>query len=72
MQKYFLAVKNFRDSDVHWIDQIFNICVDVLLDLSAMIGISYEAINILIFIVIQPLLIITFFILWMYRKKIND
>jgi len=61
------------ESGVGWVDAIFRVCVYILVDLSEIIGISYEAINIRIFVIIQPLLILIFFILWRKkRRKIND
>jgi len=59
------------ESGVGWVDAIFRVCVYILVDLSEIIGISYEAINIWIFVIIQPLLILIFFILWRKEKKKN-
>ena len=59
------------NSGINWIDTIFRICVYILVDLADIIGISYEAINIWIFVIIQPLLIIIFFILWRKEKNKN-
>ena len=59
------------ESGVGWVDAIFRVCVYILVDLSEIIGISYEAINIRIFVIIQPLLILIFFILWRKEKKKN-
>ncbi|MAV82931.1 MAG: hypothetical protein CMI90_05675 [Pelagibacteraceae bacterium] len=57
------------ESGIDWIDAIFRICVYILVDISEIIGISYEAINIWIFVIIQPALIIIFFVLWRIEKK---
>ena len=46
------------------INNFFNWCVLVLEIMAEYIGISYELINILIFVIFQPLLIIIFFYLW--------
>ena len=40
------------------IDAIFNLCVQILLSLAALLGVSYNTINIWIFCVIWPLLTI--------------
>ena len=60
------------ESGVDWVDAIFKICVYILVDLAEIIGISYEAINIWIFVIIQPLFIILFFVLWRREKKKNN
>ena len=46
------------------INDFFNWCVLVLEIMAEYIGISYELINILIFVIFQPLLILIFFYLW--------
>ena len=46
------------------INNFFNWCVLVLEVMSQALGISYELINILIFVILQPLLILIFFYLW--------
>ena len=71
MDKYTQAFNSMGESGVGWVDTIFKICVYILVDLADLIGISYEAINIWIFIVIQPLLIVMFFVLWRKEKKKN-
>ncbi len=43
----------------------FDICVEILMDWSRATGMSYEEINIWLFVIIQPLLIIVFMIAWM-------
>ena len=72
MDKYTQAINTMGESGVNWIDTIFRICVYILVDLADLIGISYEAINIWIFVIIQPLLIIIFFVLWRKEKKKNN
>ena len=46
------------------INDFFNWCVLVLEIMAEYIGMSYELINILIFVILQPLLIVIFFYLW--------
>ena len=53
------------------IDFIFKICVILLVDMADFIGISYELLNIIIFIFVQPILIVLFFILWRIEKRKN-
>jgi hypothetical protein len=57
------------ESGVNWIDTVFKICVYILVDLADLIGISYEALNIWVFVIMQPLLIILLFILWRREKN---
>ena len=55
------------------INDLFNWCVLVLEIMAEATGMSYELINILIFIILQPLLILVFFYLWIrVRKKYRE
>ena len=58
------------DSGVYWVDELFKLCVIFLVDLSKFIGISYEEINIWIFVIIWPAITIyqTIRILMLKRK----
>ena len=51
------------------INDIFNWCVLVLEIMAEKTGMSYELINILIFVILQPLLILIFFYLWIRVRK---
>ena len=51
------------------IDNLFNWCVLVLEIMSEKTGMSYELINILIFVILQPLLILIFFYLWRRERR---
>jgi hypothetical protein len=53
------------------IDQIFWKCVEFIEYFGDLTGLGYELTNILLFIVIQPILIITFLFLWLREKKKN-
>ena len=44
------------NSGIEWIDIIFNFCVRLLYDIGSILGISYEEINVWIFVVIWPFL----------------
>ena len=50
------------------INDFFNWCVLVLEIMAEAMGISYELINILIFVILQPLLILIFFLFVAKRK----
>ena len=51
------------------INDFFNWCVLFLEIMADLTGMSYELINILIFVILQPLLILIFFYLW--RREIK-
>ena len=51
------------------INDFFNWCVLVLEIMADLTGMSYELINILIFVILQPLLIVIFFYLWRRETK---
>ena len=51
------------------INNFFNWCVYILEVIGDITGMGYELANIVIFVILQPLLILIFFILW--RKEIN-
>ena len=51
------------------IDQFFLRCVWVLEVIGEVTGMGYELANIVIFVILQPGLILLFFILWRLEKK---
>ena len=51
------------------INQFFNWCVYVLEVVGNVTGMGYELANIVIFVILQPSLILLFFILW--RKEVR-
>ena len=51
------------------INDLFNWCVLVLEIMAEATGMSYELLNILIFVILQPLLILIFFYLWIRQRK---
>ena len=53
------------------VNEFFNWCVLVLEIIGDLTGLGYEEANILIFVIIQPSLIIIFYLLWKYEKKKN-
>ena len=71
MNKYVDAYNIMGNSGNEILDFIFKVCVIFLVDLAEILGISYEAINIIIFVILQPLLIIILFILWRKEKRKN-
>ena len=53
-------------------DQFFLWCVSVLEVIGEVTGMGYELANIVIFVILQPGLILLFFILWRRQKKVNS
>jgi len=53
------------------VNDFFNWCVWVLEVIGNVTGMGYELANIVIFVVLQPALILLFFILWRIEKKKN-
>jgi len=53
------------------VNDFFNWCVWVLVLIGNVTGMGYELANIVIFVVLQPALIMLFFILWRREKKKN-
>jgi uncharacterized membrane protein len=53
------------------IEGIFNYCVYVLEVIGDITGMGYFLANIVIFVILQPLLILLFFILWRYERNKN-
>ena len=51
------------------IDQFFLWCIGVLEVIGEVTGTGYELANIIIFVILQPGLILLFFILWRFEKK---
>ena len=66
--EYFRALRTMGDSGIYWIDAIFRYCVVLLVDLARVLGISYEALNIWVFVIIQPLIIVILLI-WALRLR---
>ena len=52
-----------------YIDLIFDICVYILQVIGNVTGMGYNLANLVIFVVIQPTLILLFFVLWRRALK---
>jgi hypothetical protein len=46
------------NSGVVWIDIVFNWCVRLLYDVAGSLGISYEEINVYLFVILGPLFLL--------------
>ena len=42
------------NSGIPWIDTVFDWCVQALFDMAAVIGITYEEINVWLFVIVGP------------------
>ena len=56
--EYLRALKTMGGSGINWIDAIFRYCVVLLVNIAKVLGISYEALNIWVFIIFQPMIIV--------------
>jgi len=66
--EYLRALKTIGGSGVNWIDAIFRYCVVLLVNVAKALGISYEALNIWMFIIIQPTIIVILMV-WVLRLQ---
>jgi len=53
------------------IDWLFMWCVNAIYWLESISGISYEAWNLILFVFLQPALIVLFFFLWMRERIVR-
>ena len=49
------------NSGIEWIDNTFNFCVILLYNIGSLFGITYEEINVWLFVVIWPLISLIMF-----------
>ena len=67
------------NSGIYWIDITFDYCVRLLYQVAGMMGITYEEINVWLFVIILPAILLFSFTLNLYfifqlnqKNKIND
>jgi len=53
------------------VNYIFIVCIDFLYWVEAQTGITYEWLNVVLFIFVQPALIMLFFILWLKARFVR-
>jgi hypothetical protein len=46
------------NSGIPWIDTVFDWCVHLLFDVAGLLGISYEEINVWLFVILGPLVLV--------------
>ncbi len=56
---------------MNFIDQFYWKCLDIIEYIGNLSGLGYELTNIFLFVILQPLLIIVFLILWLKERKKN-
>ena len=72
ISEYVHALNSMGESGIYWIDLVFKICVITLVDLAEVLGITYEEINVWIFVIIWPIL--TFYLVTrniLLKKKLR-
>ena len=72
ISEYVHAFNSIGESGIYWIDLVFKICVITLVDLAEVLGITYEEINVWIFVIIWPIL--TFYLITrniLLKKKLR-
>ena len=55
----------------NWIEKVFWNCVELIEYIGQITNLGYELTNIMIFVIIQPSLILIFLILWLLEKRKN-
>ena len=55
----------------NWIEKIFWNCVELIEYIGQITNLGYELTNVIIFVIIQPSLILIFLILWLLEKRKN-
>jgi len=76
MSEYERALSTMGDSGIHWIDELFRWCVVLLVDLAELMGISYEALNVYLFVFLLPIALlcsglINIYLLRRFRNEVG-
>ena len=58
MTEYERALSTMGESGIHWIDALFRWCVVLLVDIADVLGISYETLNVYLFVFLLPVALI--------------
>ena len=56
--EYQQAIVTMGDSGIAWIDLVYRVCVILLVEFAKIIGITYEELNVFLFVIIFPAVII--------------
>ena len=54
------------------ISYLFQLCVNAMYLLADLTNTTYKEINAIVFLILQPSLVMLFFLLWRYEKKKNS
>ena len=70
-------MEKYADTGIFWVDTLYDWCVNLLINWASLLGISYEEINIYIFVFIMPIIILlslstNIYLLFFSRKKISE
>lgn len=69
MSEYERALSTMGDSGITWIDIIFRWCVVLLVDIAELLGISYEALNVYLFVFLLPIALLCSSLMNIYLFK---
>ena len=63
--------------DKYWIENTFNWCVNILLNAADTIGVTYEALNVWVFVIIVPVVLVislsvNIYFLWKSGQRETD
>jgi hypothetical protein len=61
--EYWKAYITMGESGIGWIDAVFRFCVIILVELSKFLSVTYEELNVWLFVIIMPSLMLFSFIL---------
>ena len=67
--EYLNAFNTMGESGVYWVDLIFKTCVITLVDLASILGITYEEINVWLFVIIWPALTVYLILRNIFLRK---
>ena len=67
--EYLNAFNTMGESGIYWVDLIFKTCVIILVDLAFILGITYEEINVWLFVIIWPALTVYLILRNIFLKK---
>ena len=67
--EYLNAFNTMGESGVYWVDLIFKTCVIILVDLASILGITYEEINVWLFVIIWPAITVYLILRNIFLKK---
>lgn len=69
MTEYERALSTMGDSGLVWVDVIFQWCVVLLVDVADLLGISYEALNVYLFVFLLPAVLLCSGLMNIYLLK---